>query len=65
MATGQLVSSQGNLTLTATAKDGNYRQSRNIPLDAFPLWVFNSINTAIEQVTSTPLRGGNLVVHNG
>lgn len=65
VATGQVLSSQGNLTFTATAKDGDYGLSQNIPSDAFSLSVFNSSNQSIKQVASTPLGGGNLAVHNG
>lgn len=65
VATGQVLSSQGNLTFTATAKDGDYGQSQNIPSDAFSLSVFDNSNQSIEQVATTPLGGGNLVVHNG
>jgi hypothetical protein len=64
VATGQLLASQGNLTFTATAKDGDYGLSQNIPSDAFSLSVFNG-STTIRQVTATSLGGGNLVVHNG
>lgn len=65
VVTGQLLSSQGNLTFTATATDGDYGQPQNIPSDAFSLSVFNSSNQVIKQITATPLGGGNLVVHNG
>jgi hypothetical protein len=65
VATGQVLSSQGNLTFTATAKYGDNGQPQNIPSDAFSLSVFDSSNTVIKQVVATPLGGGNLVVHNG
>jgi hypothetical protein len=64
VATGQVLSSQGNLTFAAIAKDGDYGQPQNIPSDVFSLAVFNSSNVAIKQITAAPLGGGNLVVHN-
>lgn len=65
VTTSQVLFSQGNLTFTATARDGDYGQPQNVPSDAFSLSVFDGNNTAIKQVVATPLGGGNLVLHNG
>jgi len=55
VATGQVLSSPGNLTFTATAKDGDYGLSQNVPSDGFSLSVFNSSNQVVKQFNAMPL----------
>jgi hypothetical protein len=61
---GRQLYGEGNDTFSATATDGDNGLSQSSAADSFALTTFQSGNTKLHPIATTPLGGGNIAVHN-